>query len=101
MLPQNTKFNKPESHKILIGDITSIRLTMVRSITLIYSGMPNENTFAITAVISQAFFMEGFKFSSIFYFPKHSKVIKVLDCLFDVEEVTTHMVVLRYRKVNS
>ena len=101
MYPKPTEPGNPNSHKILIGDLANIRIGIAKSITLIYSGMPNEETFAVTAVISEAFFLDGFKFTSVLYYPKHSKVVKILDYLFDVEEVTSHQITLSYRKVKS
>jgi hypothetical protein len=86
-------------YKINTGEFAEIKRGILSSnLPILYSGMPNDDTFALSPVTKQSFFMEGFKFSTTIYYRKDRKEIRVLDDDFRVVEVTPDYIVLNYVK---
>lgn len=86
-------------YKIKTGDFAEIKRGILEgSLPILYSGMPNDDTFALSPVTKQSFFMEGFRFSTTIYYRKDRREINVLGDDFKVVEVTPDYIVLEYVK---
>ena len=86
-------------YKIRTGDFAEVKHGLLQgTLHVLYSGMPNNETFVLTPVVSQALFLEGFKFAVTIYYRKDGKQINVLGDDFKVVEVTPDQITLQYMK---
>jgi hypothetical protein len=70
-----------------------------KKIKIIYSGMPNPQTFALSPVIDKdAIMLEGYKYSPVIFYPIYKKNIKVLEKNFTVLDVDQEKIILQYLK---
>lgn len=75
---------------IQTGELKVIKTGFASRSHIVYSGMPNETSFAIT-------FFVGHHSSNIFY-PKDSAFITILDRRFKVIEATPEYIILKFEK---
>jgi len=78
-------------YKIFLGTMISIKQGFMKGpFKLMYCGMPNENTFALSPFLAKGY--QGF--SPNIYYNLNSTVIQVFDKTFDVLEVAPEYVIL-------
>jgi len=86
-------------YKIKTGSFAEIkRGNLQGTLHLLYSGMPNNDTFALSPVVSQAIFLEGFKYAAMIFYRKDRKEIEVIGDEFQVVEVTPDEITLQFKK---
>jgi hypothetical protein len=86
-------------YKIQTGDFAKIkRGNLQGSLNLLYSGMPNDDTFALSPEVSQSLLLEGFKFVPMIFYRKGRKDISVLGDEFKVIDVTPDAITLQFVK---
>lgn len=78
-------------YKINLGTTLKISLGFLQSRSLVYCGMPNEETF----VVSPLKYSGHAGFSPNIYYNSKSNRINLLDLQFEVIEVTREYIVLR------
>lgn len=78
-------------YKIYTGTVMSIKKGFFQEkFRIMYCGMPNEKTFALTPQISKGY--QGF--SPTIFYPINSKLIHVLKKDFDVIEVNPEYIII-------
>jgi len=75
---------------IQTGELKSIKTGFASSTDIVYSGMPNETTFALT--------FTNVYWASNIYYPKESTFITIIKHRFKVIEVTSEYIILAYEK---
>jgi hypothetical protein len=86
-------------YKIRTGDFAEIkRGNLQGKLHLLYSGMPNDDPFALSPEVSQALLLEGFKFAPMIFYRKDRQQINVLGDDFKVVEVTPDQITLQFLK---
>lgn len=76
---------------LAIGEKTKIKLGLVNTITLIYSGMPSKDVFSIVLQSSSGY--QGYSYN--LYYPKDTKSIKLGKESISIINVTPEKLVLR------
>ncbi len=79
-------------YKINLGTILKISLGIFQSRSLVYCGMPNQETF----VLAPLKYSGHAGFSPNIYYDAKSTRIKFLDLAFDVVEVTKEYIIIRH-----
>ena len=86
-------------YKIKTGSFGEIkRGNLQGTLHLLYSGMPNDDTFALSPVVTQALFLEGFKYATTIFYRKDRKQIEVIGDEFKVVDVTPDEITLQFVK---
>jgi hypothetical protein len=86
-------------YKIRVGDYAQVaRGNLQGTLNLVYSGMPSPERFALTPIVNEGFFMEGFKFAVTVYYPVTEKEITVLGDDFKVSAVSPTQITLQFVK---
>jgi len=67
-------------------------------IKLLYSGMPNSQTFAISPIMREESFTDGFGFTPVIYYHIESTSISILEEEYNVVDVNKDWVVLELIK---
>lgn len=82
---------RPKEYVIYTGTILKIKSGfMQKSLRVMYSGMPDENTFVLSPVITHGY--QGY--APNVYYKADAKNIRILNYRFDVVEVTPEHIVL-------
>jgi len=84
-----------EEFLIQTGELKILHTGIFSKLEILYSGMPNENTFAITALINK----ESRGFTPEIYYPKESVFITIIEHRFKVIEVTPEYIILHPEKI--
>jgi len=79
---------------IQTGELAEIKTAFLTYAKIIYSGMPNKNTFVISSILSE---VGGFVSPSIYY-SKESTFITIIKNRFKVIEVTPDYIILALEK---
>ena len=90
-----------ENHKIRVGETEAITVGPIgdiKKMTLLYSGMPSESTFAITVLISEAYFSRESKSSPMIYYNADLRYISIFKEIFEVEEVTSNWIISAHQE---
>ena len=80
-----------EDITLAVGEKTKIKLGLVNSITLIYSGMISKDIFSITLLYGSGY--QGYSYN--LYYPKESKSIKIGDESLSIVNVNSDQLILR------
>lgn len=74
-----------------VGEKTKIKLGLVNSVTLIYSGMISKDIFSITLLYGSGY--QGYSYN--LYYPKESKTIKIGDESYSIVSVSSDKLIIR------
>lgn len=80
-----------EDINLAVGEKTKIKLGLMNSITLIYSGMISKDIFSITLLYGSGY--QGYSYN--LYYPKESKSIKIGNESFSIVNVNSDQLILR------
>ncbi len=83
--------------KIKTGTIGVIKRKglFVQNIRLLYSGMPNNQTFTMTPVVKEESISDGFGFTPVIYYHIESTKINILENEYKVIDVNKDWIVLQ------
>jgi len=80
---------------IQTGELKKIKSGIVNKMEIVYSGMPTENTFAITALITKG----NNGYTPAIHFAKESVFITIIKYRYKVLEVTSEYIILQPEKI--
>lgn len=80
-----------EDITLAVGEKTKIKLGLMNSITLIYSGMISKDIFSITLLYGSGY--QGYSYN--LYYPKESKTIRIGNGSFSIVNVSANQLIIR------
>ena len=83
-----------EAIVISVGEKKTLKLGFMKSIGLVYCGMPNEDTFSLSYMETTGY--QGYALNV--YYPKSMSKIKIKDIEFNVVSLTPEKITLRQIK---
>ena len=83
-----------EAITISVGEKKTLRLGFMRSMGLVYCGMPNEDTFSLSYMETTGY--QGYALN--IYYPKSMSKIKIKNIEFNVMSVTSEKITLQQIK---
>ena len=87
-------------YTIQTGNFAEIKRGLLQgTLNLLYSGMPSDNSFILTPIVSEALLLQGFKFATPIFYRSDREKISVLGDEFRVLNVTPDEIKLHYVKL--
>ncbi len=83
-----------EAIVISVGEKKTLKLGFMRSMGLVYCGMPNENTFSLSYMETTGY--QGYALN--IYYPKNMSKIKIKDIEFNVLSITPEKITIQQIK---
>ena len=83
-----------EAITILVGEKKTLKFGFMRSMGLVYCGMPNENTFSLSYMETTGY--QGYALN--IYYPKSMSKIKIKNIEFNVVSVTPKKITIQQIK---
>ncbi len=83
-----------EAIVISVGKKKTLKLGFMRSMGLVYCGMPNENTFSLSYMETTGY--QGYALN--IYYPKNMSKIKIKDIEFNVLSITPEKITIQQIK---
>ena len=83
-----------EAIVISVGEKKTLKLGFMRSMGLVYCGMPNENTFSLSYMETTGY--QGYALN--IYYPKSMSKIKIKNIEFNIVSVTPEKITLQQIK---
>ncbi|MEM4756259.1 MAG: hypothetical protein QW594_03945 [Candidatus Woesearchaeota archaeon] len=88
-----------KEYKIKTGEFADVSIgARGGKLRIFYSGMPNDQTFALSPVVPEGFHLDILKYVPTIYYRKESKQISVVGNSFTVTAVTPDEIILQYLK---